>query len=388
MAIILSVALIAACGCTGEKEQNGSADKVPQIKLGHVGQDHHAALYFMAENPEMFKKDIGIYLKEMKFRVMYELIENGRTLARIETIKVKGGSGMPAAMERGEIQIGFGGVAAEAFQIDRGAEARIIAPLQTEGDMLVMKPDCSATDWNSWVEWVKKRERPVLIGYKAPVAVAKLIFERALKAEGIKYGKKIGEGVKIVLVHTQGEKQTIPSLARGAVDGFVMNQPVPAVAVHKKLGKIICHLADLPPKGMWKEHPCCALYARKDLLKKHPEAIKAFLKLLLYATWKMGQVPELAVKSTSAWTKYSVEIESTSVPSITYLAVPTKEWLNGVKTWAKVMNEIGKFSKSLRGKKPGEIAREIVDFRLLKQAWDELRARKAIPEKPAFGTWQ
>jgi NitT/TauT family transport system substrate-binding protein len=387
--IIILVLLLLTLGCTKKTEPgtSGKSDKeIPRIKLGHVGQDHHSALYVAAENPDLFKKKLGVYLKVLKHRVAYELISNGKKIAVIETIKVKGGAGMPAAMERGEIQIGFGGVAAEAFFIDKGAKAKIIAPLQTEGDMLVMKPDCPATDWKTWVAWVKAQKKPVMMGYKAPVAVAKLIFVRALKHEGVKWAMKEGEGVQVVLVHTKGESKTTPALQAGAIDGFVMNQPVPAITTHKKLGKIVCHLSDLPPQGRWKQHPCCALYARTDLLDKEPAAVKAFLKAVLYATHLLNTDKELGPKATTAWTKVNIEIEKSSVPLITYLAVPTEEWLEGMRAWAEVMNEINKFKKNLKGKKPNDIVKEICDFRLLKEAWDELREKKVIPGKPVFGS--
>ena len=130
-----------------------------------------------------------------------------------------------------------------------------------------------------------------------------------------------------------------------------MNQPIPAKAVHKKLGRVICDLASLPPEGLWKNHVCCALYSRKDLLEKHPKVIKAFLKMLLFASYKMASMPKKAAEATNTWTKNGIEVESISVPSIVYTSVPSQSWVDGVKTWAKVMNEMGAFTKIFKGKK-------------------------------------
>ncbi len=380
---LLALLTIAAFGCSKATEP-----KPPTIKLGHVGQDHHAALYLMAEHPDMFKKAVGVYFKKIKDREVYDLVEGESTLARVWTIKVGGGSKMPAAIETGTIQIGFGGAAPEAFAIDKGANTSIIAPLQTEGDMLVMstKIDCPATDWNSWVIWVGTLDKPLKIGYKAPVAVAKLIFERALKEEGVKYGKpdNVEKDTRIILINCRGGKNMIPSLTKKAIDGIVMNQPIPAKAVHKKLGRVICDLASLPPEGLWKNHVCCALYSRKDLLEKHPKVIKAFLKMLLFASYKMASMPKKAAEATNTWTKNGIEVESISVPSIVYTSVPSQSWVDGVKTWAKVMNEMGAFTKKFKGKKSDEIARSVCDFKLLKEAWDELTKKGTIPSEPKF----
>jgi hypothetical protein len=107
---------------------------------------------------------------------VYELVEGEKTVAELHLEKVGGGSNMPAAMERGEIQVGLGGIPAVIFYVDKGSPFRILTPLNVDGDMLLVRPEFPADDWDSFVSAVKASEKPVRIGYKAPVAVAKLVF--------------------------------------------------------------------------------------------------------------------------------------------------------------------------------------------------------------------
>ena len=334
----------------------------------------------LGEDP---KKDYGIYLKEIKSREVYELIDGNNTLAQLQLIKVGGASNMPAAMERGEIQIGLGGVPPVASFIDKGNSFKILCPLQTEGDLLVVKPDFPADNWESFVEAVKNSEQPVKIGYKAPVAAAKLIFMRALKEEGITYNVQDAkeskeEKPKIELVNLQGDKNMMPSLASGAVDGFVMNQPEVSLTVHKKVGKVICDLADLPPKGKWKRHPCCCVSATADVIAKHKTAVRGLLKLIILSTEIVNKDKDLAIKDTVAWTKMDEEVERDSIASLFYLAIPDEGWKKGMITWAEIMNEIGQFKKQLKGKEPTQVVQEICDLTIIEEAHKELKTKGVI----------
>ena len=52
---------------------------------------------------------------------------------------------------------------------------------------------------------------------------------------------------------------TMPGLlATGQIDGFINWQPFIAVALEGGIGKVISYSQDLPPKGTWANHTCCA----------------------------------------------------------------------------------------------------------------------------------
>jgi NitT/TauT family transport system substrate-binding protein len=369
---LLLAALIAICGC-GPADTPSEQAEVPNLTIGHVGHDHQIALYIAALEGDKLAEKYGVSLKMVKDREIYDLIEKGKTVARLKLVKVGGGSKMPAAMSRGEIDIGLGGVPAVAKFVDNGEKFKIIAPLQTDGDMLVMKVDSAISDWASFVAAVKAPDaKPLKIGYKAPVAVAKLIFERAMKAEGVSYGYEGADNEQVTLVNMRGGKNAIPLLSEGAIDGFVMNQPVVSISVHKKIGKVIAQLRDLPPAKKWHDHPCCCVCATQDTLDKHSDAVKAFLKLIHAGTKTIVSDSILAVDLASEWTKVAHEVEKQSVPSIRYISAPDDQWIAGMETWAEMMQDIKAFKGKYADMKPAAIVAELCDLSLCKTAAKEL----------------
>jgi len=378
LAACLAIA-VAACGC-GNSQEPDTRNTLPTVTVGHVGHDHQIALYVAALEGEKLAEICGVCLKMVKDREIYDLIDGGKPIARLKLVKVGGGTKMPAAMSRGEIDIGLGGVPAVAKFADGGQPFKIIAPLQTDGDMLVVKSDSPIGDWKAFVASVKSPDaRNVKVGYKAPVAVAKLVFERAMQAEGISYGYEGAAGEQVTLVNMRGGKNAIPLLGQGNIDAFVMNQPVVSIAVHKKIGKVVAELRDLPPKGKWIDHPCCCICATGETLGKRRAIVKSFLKLIHASTRLIASDSKLAVDRASEWTKVAREIELDSVPSIRYISVPDKQWLAGMETWVEMMQDTKAFSGKYAEMKPAEVVSDLCDLSLCKTAHEELAG--AEPKK-------
>ncbi|MFG0251261.1 MAG: ABC transporter substrate-binding protein [Phycisphaerales bacterium JB038] len=373
--LLFTLVLVPACDRSDSAESAGAATPPPvTLRVGHVGHDHHLALYVAALEGERLLRDYGIGLKEVKPREVYDLVSGDQPVARLMLFKVGGGSRMPAAMSRGEIEIGLGGVAAVAKFADAGQPFKIICPLQTDGDMLVMQPDSPVTDWASFVQAAKTGEKPLRIGYKAPVAVAKLVFERALQAEDIGYGFDPSDpDVRVVLVNFGSEASPIPLMETGAIDGFVMNQPAVAVAIDKGLGKQVAELRDLPPTGKWLDHPCCCIAATSDALVEQHHAVKALLKVILLATQLINNDQELAIDCASRWTKYDKAVETASIPTITYGAEPTEQWLAGMNTWGQMVKEVDLFRDHYKDLPSEEFVADVCDLALCREAIDELR---------------
>ncbi|MCK5114582.1 MAG: ABC transporter substrate-binding protein, partial [Phycisphaerae bacterium] len=212
--LLFSFIVIAVLGCNKSSQPQDPSDSAPvMLTVGHVGHDHQLALFVAALEGERFKKASLPYLKEVKPREVYELIENGKKLALLRFVKVGGGSRMPAAMTRGELDIGLGGVAAVAKFADKGQPFKIICPLQTDGDMLVMRTGSEINDWDSFVAAAKNGKRPLKIGYKAPTAVAKLVFVGALKSAGIPFSQNPADkNARVVLINMMSEKSPLPLL--------------------------------------------------------------------------------------------------------------------------------------------------------------------------------
>ncbi|MFP4052273.1 MAG: ABC transporter substrate-binding protein [Phycisphaerae bacterium] len=369
------VVVVCLAGCGGEEPHSAP----PTIRVGYVGHDHQLALYVAALQGRKLNAG-GVYLKERKFKEVYDLVDGDRTLATLELIKVGGAANMPTAMSRGEIAIGLGGVASVARFVDRGAEFRIICPLQTEGDQLVMHADSPVSDWASFVSEVRKADRPLRIGYKGPVACAKMVFVKALDAEGIRWTHDPGESeAGVLMVHMVRGPNAIAMLSgkKGDVplDGFVMNQPVSAKAEQMGLGKVVAQLRDLPPEGAWHNHPCCCVAATQDVLDRHPRQVKALLKLLIAATDRMHADPKVAVDVAVEWTGSPREVEQRSVPTVRYVGRFSEDWLAALATYYGMMQEVGAFKGRYKDMPPEKIVADAVDTTLCDQAATELDGR-------------
>jgi NitT/TauT family transport system substrate-binding protein len=357
---------------------------LPFLKIGHVGHDHHLALYVAALEGARFERDYGIGLREVSPREIYDLVVSKKPISRLRLLKVGGGAEMPAAMGRGEIEIGLGGLNAIAKSADNGEPIKVISPLQTGGDMLVMKKGSPIANWSGFVAAAKSPGKPIQIGYKAAVSVAKTIFEGALKAEGISYGyDATKKNARIILVNFASEASPVPLLENGDLDGFVMNQPAAAQAEFKGAGRAVALLSELPPVGKWRDHPCCCVIAKESLLKEQPQVIKEFLKVLLLSTQLIQQNQSLAIECASRWTKNDIAVERASVPTVNYVAEPTPSWLKGFNSWTDMMRDMKFFTGRYASLSSKDIGKQLVDFEPCRAAAAELRAAGLLqPLKP------
>lgn len=361
--------------CLGAAAPDVVPTAPPMLKIGHVGHDHHLALYVAALQGPQFQRDYGIWLKEISPREIYDLTVSNQPVARLRLIKVEGGALLPAALCRGEIDLGLGSLTATAKFADNGQHIRIISPLQTGGDRLVMRKGSAITNWATFVAAAKAPGKPIQIGYKAALAVAKVVFEGALKAEGIDYGYDTTQtDARVILVNFASEASPVPLLESGALDGFVMNQPAAALAVHKGAGHGVAELSELPPPGKWRDHPCCCVVAAESTLQARPQAVKAFLKVLLLATQWIQQNQTLAIECASRWTKNELAVEQASVPTVHYVVEPTPSWLKGFSTWAGMMRDMNFFTGRFATLAPEELGNRLCDFEACRAAAKELRA--------------
>ncbi len=339
VAVLMAMMVLFACG--------GEAPSSTRITIGHVGHDHQIALFVAALRPDVVEEACGISLVEKKEREVYDLVEKGEVLAELHLTKVGGGSKMPAAMERGEIDVGLGGIPAVIFFVDKQAPFKILTPLNVDGDMLLLRPGLAAEDWAGFVELARSSDTPLKIGYKAPVAVAKLVLEGALDAEGIPHGEAGVEG-GVELVNLRGGGKIVPSLEKGTIDGAVINEPFGSIAVHKGVGKVISLLADLPPEGRWLYHPCCCVAATEEAIASKRRALVALVTLLHHTTTFIGENPEQASRLAAEWTRNDPEVEAMSVPNIVYTTDPGDAYRAGLKTWLESMHAAGQFEGALK----------------------------------------
>lgn len=333
-AILLLVTLLFTAACSSQ-----SSKEIPLLRIGHAPHDHHAPLYIAAMNPDYFKHHGGIYLRQINFRSDYELVEGDRPLARVVINQSTGGEKLIRNLDENLNDLSFGGVPAMLSYIDRGSDFKILLPVMSEGGGLVVRKDLPVSNWQEFAALVRQEEKPFKIGYKTAVSVQNLIFETALQAEQIPFAQSNGDntGVDIVLINLFGAKNLIPALENGIIDGFVVNQPFVAMAMHKGSGKLIAQLGDLPPAGKWKNNPCCALAGNNQYVSSQPQAVQALLTLLLRANSFIGQYPEQSAGQIAEWLGIEPEIERLSLPTISFNLEYTEDWNRGVDFWVESM---------------------------------------------------
>jgi NitT/TauT family transport system substrate-binding protein len=365
LAVLLAVAFVSA-GFAQPTEVESA--KVPVLRVGHVGHDHQCAPYVAALAGESFKELYGIWFKEIRPKDLYELYDGDELIAEVEFYKAGGGSKMPTMMSQGAFDVGFGGVAAVSFFVDKGAPMKMIAPLHFKGDMLVVKPDLDLNSWEEFVAWLEAQDHQVSIGYKNPVAVAKLVFQRALDEAGITHtGDKANTDAQVLLVNMKGEKNLIPGLMSGQIQAYVSNNPWCAIAEDKGVGQCVTELHDLPP-GVFRDHPCCCVAANMSAMEAYPEEIGKFLELMTVSTHFVNTEREKATEYVAQWIGTTPEVEMISMATSGYSLEPDEAFYNGMWVWYEEMVGMEKITDQLKDKTREEFEKMVYDFSLLETA--------------------
>ncbi|MCD4701232.1 MAG: ABC transporter substrate-binding protein, partial [Candidatus Aegiribacteria sp.] len=316
--VLTSIFMYSGCGEETEQRQPEEAAseaevdltvEVPLLQVGHCNHDHHSAVFIAALRGEEMKELYGIYLVHLG-ESYYALVENDQKILEIQFVQSQGAINIPNNMVAGLFDIGFGGVIPFAASADQGSGVKIISPLHSRGDMLVVADDnMEVIDWDSFIEWARSSDEPLIIAYKSPKAVALLIFESALTEEGIEWSMQGNPepGSEIMLFNAQGESNLNPALQNGTIHGYVSNNPACALAEHNGIGKCVAELSDLPP-GNFANHPCCAIAATETAIAERQEDIAAALRLFAAATDYINSNSADAACAAADWIGNPVEV--------------------------------------------------------------------------------
>ena len=130
-------------------------------------------------------------------------------------------------------------------------------------------------------------------------------------------------------------------------------EPTPEQLVVSGVGKSIIYSGDLPPEGMWVNHPCCVFVASNDAIENKREGVKAFLKLMALANNEITANPELAVNASAEWLGTDIEVEELSIPNIGFTnEIGSLESIGPA--FVTVMDEQGAMTGQLAGLKDAD----------------------------------
>jgi len=339
------------------------ADEIPNLKVGYIFTTHHTPFMVALQKGEAFKS-MGVYLRPIIAKDKYELVADGKPIAKFQLIVAKSGTETASLFARNQLDLAMASVTAMMSGIDKGTPIKILSPLQTEGMGLVVPRESSLKDWNSFLAYVKKAKKPVKVGYHSPTSAPKIILEGALKSFGIRVTEDPTQmSAQVLLVDLKETTNMVPALASKQVEAIVGPSPFPEVAVNRGVGKIIANLRDLPPKGYWHDFPCCVTAASEETIAKHPDVVQKFVELIAKTNVWCNKHRIEAGTLAAEWIGLPKETAQTS--QLVYLPKFTKSWMGGADKYLTILNSMGNFTGRLKGKTISQVKPALFDMRFI-----------------------
>lgn len=115
-------------------------------------------------------------------------------------------------------------------------------------------------------------------------SVHSVLTQRILTAAGLKPVIGTAASTGSVELVVMAPADMVPALASGAIAGFTVADPFSAVAEAKGVGRVHRFLGDV-----WKDHACCAITVREELITQRPHAVQALTDAIVAAqAWLEG----------------------------------------------------------------------------------------------------
>jgi len=378
------VLLLGLAGCGGGHSipTGESTQEVPTINLGYVLSDHDGPLMVAATEWKTFKEKYNIYLQPVREKKLYDFYFDGRKIAQIKLVATKKGPDLQNLMVQGSVDMGITGTQALILSVDKGLDAKLISPLQTEGNEFVLNKELPPNNWTEFVEWVKGQHNQVRIGIPGPDTIASIIFRSGLQEEGVAFTEDPSDkNADIMLVDMKGHGNLLSSLSSGIADGFIGAEPFPASAINAGIAKSILGLQEMPPQGRWQNHACCSVAATGAIVQKNRELVIKLEELMILAAKYANENIQLTAKDSAAWLGVDEQVEELALRSVNFTTEPSQEWVNSVYVFTQVMEQdLGKIDGRLKGKKDGELDKFLFNFEIYEKALSELKNKKFIIE--------
>lgn len=111
-------------------------------------------------------------------------------------------------------------------------------------------------------------------------SIHNIVLQKMLRANGLqpvirRSASRTDRTVELVVM---SPSDMVPALAAGTIGGYVVADPFNAMAQTKKIGRIHTFLGDV-----WRDHACCALVTRDDVISSRPAAVQQFTDAVVTA---------------------------------------------------------------------------------------------------------
>lgn len=188
------------------------------------------------------------------------------------------------------------------------------------------------------------------------------------------------ESAMVKLVNCKGQGSMPQLLSTKELDAVIAWEPKPEEIAANHIGKPIVYSQDLPPKGMWENHPCCVVVASDDALNNKKIAVDEFLKLIILSTNEIKNNKSLAIDASADWLGVDKKVEEASIPHIKYITNPNTI-INGTLDFVKVLNSQNSLSGKLNITDMEKEENILFDFKTYNNVLDEIN-KNISPNTP------
>lgn len=192
------------------------------------------------------------------------------------------------------------------------------------------------------------------------------------------------------VLYSQGVGPMPNLLATRQIDGYIAWQPFVSIGTQSKIAQLVEPSQDLPPAGMWENHPCCVLSAREDLVASNPDFVNSISALTQLGSAYIAEHPQEAADILANWfvgranfTYGNVSVASGAVmedaiPTVKYTNEPTAEWVNHTKEFVVAQKELGLITGRLANASNAEMDTIIFDFGPYRAASQQVASKQFV----------
>ncbi len=166
-------------------------------------------------------------------------------------------------------------------------------------------------------------------------------------------GNQTAKNATVGILYSQGVGPMPNLLATKQVDGYIAWQPFVSIATQSKIGQVVAYSPEMPPTGMWENHPCCVITARDDLLAANPDFVNAISAVTILGNTYTTEHPDEAADILADWlvgkanftygnvSVGSVGVTTDAIKTVRYTSEPTEGWRNGTRQFVAAQKSLG-----------------------------------------------
>ncbi|MBM3316197.1 hypothetical protein FJY71_10265, partial [candidate division WOR-3 bacterium] len=205
-----------------------------------------------------------------------------------------------------------------------GFPVRVVAPLQSGGDVLVAWPDSAGDSWRSFVDWVRVSDRPVRVGYVPREPNALFAFEQALEYENA--------SGRVTLFRLIDYDVLVRALDEGTLDAAVLANPAAGEVAAASGSRLLCSLNDLPP-DRFENSPSTVIAATDSVLAADSRSVGLFLELMACATHYANNRTAATRAAAARWLETTPAEESAAFSTYRFSSLPDWHFRTGLWNW-------------------------------------------------------